>query len=150
MHDDHEHYETLLTEHGVKATANRLVVLRTLDEGGRPLSLTELEHRIQTIDKSGIFRAITLFREHHLVHVIDDGSGGARFELCHSHSHDADADDDQHPHFFCECCRRTFCLTGIALPPVVTPPGFAVTAVNYMLKGLCPECRDAQCRHSRY
>ena len=64
----------LLTEHGIKPTANRLMVARELAAAGRPLSLTELERQLQTIDKSGIFRALTLFREHHLLHVIESCS----------------------------------------------------------------------------
>lgn len=135
-----EHYAELLEKHGVKPTANRIVVARALAEAGRPMSLTELEYKILSIDKSGVFRALTLFRVHHLVHVIEDGSGGARYELCHSH-HD-DADDDLHLHFYCEHCHRTFCLTDVPLPQVAAPEGFQVTGANYMLKGICPDCQD--------
>ena len=72
-------YTTLLEEHNIKPTANRLIVLRTLDGAGRPMSLTELENKILTIDKSGIFRTLSLFREQHLVHVIEDGGDGVRY-----------------------------------------------------------------------
>ena len=65
---DKNNHDTLLEQHGVKPTANRLIVLRALESAGRPMSLSELEHRIKTIDKSGIFRTLTLFREQHLVH----------------------------------------------------------------------------------
>ena len=60
----------LLARHGIKPTANRIVVAKTLAKEDRPLSLSELERKIMTIDKSGIFRALTLFRDHHLVHAI--------------------------------------------------------------------------------
>ena len=53
----------LLEEHGIKPTANRIVVLRALASSMLPQSLAELEHGIQTIDKSNIFRALTLFRD---------------------------------------------------------------------------------------
>ena len=62
----------LLEHHGVKATANRIVVVKALAAADRPMSLSELEYQILTIDKSGVFRALTLFKEHHLVHVIED------------------------------------------------------------------------------
>ncbi len=132
--------ELLLQEHGVKPTANRIVVLRTLAEAGRPLSLTEMERRILTIDKSGVFRVLTLFREHHLVHVIDDGSGGVRYELCRSH-HDG-SDDDMHVHFYCERCHRTFCMEQMPIPPVEVPEGFSITSVNYVVRGVCPGCGE--------
>ena len=132
----------LLTLHGIKPTANRIVVVRALAQAGRPLTLTELEYQILSIDKSGVFRALTLFREHHLVHVIEDGGDGVRYELCHSHSDHED--DDLHVHFFCEQCRRTFCLKQIQVPVVPLPDGFKLNSINYVLKGLCPECAAKQ------
>ena len=103
-------YVTLLEEHGIKPTANRIVVAEALASSIQPQSLAELEHRIQSIDKSNVFRALTLFREHHLVHAIEGMGDGTRYELCHSH-HD-DHDDDLHPHFYCEECQQTYCLDG--------------------------------------
>jgi len=130
-----------LERHGIKPTSNRIVVVRALESAGRPLSLSELESKIQTIDKSGVFRALTLFRQHHLVHVIEDGGDGVRYELCHSHH--VDSDDDVHAHFYCEKCKRTYCFDDIKIPPVAIPGGFVVNAVNYMMKGVCPQCRDS-------
>lgn len=129
---------SLLERHGVKATANRIVVVKALAAVNRPLSLAELERGIISIDKSGVFRALTLFRDHHLVHVIDDGGDGARYELCHSHA--CDHDDDTHVHFYCERCHRTFCIEGQQIPPVALPAGYVMATANYVVKGLCPEC----------
>ncbi len=134
-----EELEALLIAHDIKPTANRIVVAKTLAAAERPMSLTELEYKILSIDKSGVFRALTLFREHHLVHVIEDGSDGVRYELCHSHDGHVE-DDDQHVHFYCERCHRTFCLTDMPIPAVQLPPGYTLTSINYMAKGLCPEC----------
>ena len=131
-------YTALLEAHNIKPTANRLIVLRTLDGAGRPMSLTELENKIQTIDKSGIFRTLSLFREQHLVHVIEDGGDGVRYELCHSH--DDDIDDDLHVHFYCEQCHQTYCLDHIPVPGIDLPAGFIMSSVNYMVKGICPHC----------
>lgn len=136
---DERHCVELLEEHGVKPTANRIVVVKALASADRPLSLSELEYKILSIDKSGVFRALTLFREHHVVHVIEDGGDGVRYELCHSH-HDG-VDDDLHVHFYCEHCRRTFCLEEISIPEVSLPEGFMMTSVNFMVKGICPDCR---------
>ncbi len=130
----------LLEHHGVKPTANRIVVVKALEAAGRPMSLSELEYKILTIDKSGVFRALTLFKEHHLVHVIEDGGDGVRYELCHSH--DGEVDDDLHVHFYCERCRRTYCLEDIPIPEVVLPAGFEMTSVNFMVKGICPQCKN--------
>ena len=130
--------EALLREHGVKPTANRLLIARELQSAGRPLSMTELETRLETIDKSNVFRTLSAFREAHLVHVLEDSGEGVRYELCHSHH--ADADDDQHVHFYCENCRKTFCLEDIPVPAVAAPDGYQVHQSSYLLKGICPEC----------
>ena len=137
-----EDCEALLVAHDIKPTANRIVVAKALAEAERPMSLTELEYKILSIDKSGVFRALTLFREHHLVHVIEDGGDGVRYELCHSHQ-GHDHDDDQHVHFYCERCHRTFCIADVPIPHVTLPQGYVLSDVNYMAKGLCPDCSSA-------
>ena len=112
--------ERLLFEHGIKPTANRLLVLKALAESHRPVTMSELEDAIDSIDKSGIFRTLTLFKENHLLHQIDDGCEGVRYELCHAHG---DTDDDRHVHFHCEVCHRTFCLEDTPIPTVNYPEG---------------------------
>lgn len=135
---DEETYVSLLEKHGVKPTANRIVVARALASSMQPQSLAELERRIETIDKSNIFRALTLFKEHHLVHAIEGGTDGIRYELCHSHDHEHD--DDQHPHFFCEVCQQTYCLDYTEVPEIRLPEGFSAHSKNFIIKGICPHC----------
>ena len=129
--------QKILEEHGIKATANRILIAAALSDAGRPLSMMELEERIETIDKSGIFRCLNIFKEHHLVHSIEDVEG-TRYELCLSH--DPEHDEDTHVHFYCETCHRTFCLDNIHIPPVVLPKGYDSRTSNYLVKGICPEC----------
>ena len=128
----------LMEHHGVRPTANRILIAGALSRAGRPMSMGELEDALETVDKSVISRTLSLFREQHLVHVIEDGGDGVRYELCHSH-HD-DHDDDTHVHFHCESCGRTFCLEDIPVPEVAVPDGFKASSVNYMIKGTCPDC----------
>lgn len=133
-----EHCVSLLERHHVKPTANRIVVVRALAAASRPLLLSELEAKIGTIDKSGIFRTLTVFKENHLVHLVEDGCQGVRYELCHSHH--ADEDDDMHVHFHCEQCHRTFCLDNTPIPTIDLPEGYRMSSANYVVKGICPEC----------
>lgn len=111
-----------------------------------PVSLAELENKLLSIDKSGIYRTLTTFKEHHLVHALEGGAGDTVYELCLSH--DIHHDDDAHVHFFCEQCRQTFCLDNIALPEVAVPDGFIATSANYMVKGICPECSRKHRNHN--
>lgn len=134
--------EKILLEHGVKATANRLMIARALADAHRPLSMTELEDMLETIDKSNIFRALQLFRDAHLVHVLEDTGGGVRYEFCHSHHHDRD--DDLHVHFYCEKCHKTYCMEDTPVPAVSVPKGFDVQSSSMLLRGICPTCSGQQ------
>jgi Fur family ferric uptake transcriptional regulator len=129
----------MLLEHGIRPTANRIMLVRTLAEAERPLTMTELEDLVDTIDKSNIFRALALFREQHLVHVLQDGADAVRYELCHSH--DDEHDNDVHAHFYCERCGQTYCLNDIPIPMVALPEGYRMSTINYLIKGVCPKCQ---------
>jgi len=131
--------EHILISHGIRPTANRIVVVQAMSSHDGSFTLAELEEKIGTIDKSGIFRTLTLFKENHLVHVLDGAGEGVRYELCKSHSDEHD--DDTHVHFHCERCCKTYCLPALAIPPVDLPDGYDMHTVNYMIKGICPACR---------
>ena len=130
----------MLLEHGIRPTTNRITMVKALALAEHPLTMTELEDLVDTIDKSNVFRALSLFREHHLVHVLQDGADAVRYELCHSH--EKGHDDDIHAHFYCERCGQTFCLNEIAVPRVALPEGYHLHTINYLIKGVCPKCRD--------
>ena len=140
MNNHKKEYLLLLDDHGIRPTANRILVAEALDRAGRPMSLMELEDRLLTLDKSSISRCLTLFKEHHVVHTLEDGSDAVRYELCHSHSHHED--DDQHVHFYCEKCHRTFCLHDTPIPSVELPDDYVALSVNYMVKGICASCKN--------
>ena len=123
---------------GIKPTAMRLLILRTMLDTNRAVSQHDLEETLQTVDKSTIFHTVMLFMEHHLVHAVDDGSGALKYAVC---SDDCTCSvSDQHVHFYCEGCHRAFCFRQQAVPVVEAPEGFVLHGVNYVLKGLCPAC----------
>ena len=128
----------VMLEHGIRPTANRILLVRALAEAKHPLTMTELEDLVDSIDKSNVFRTLSLFREHHLVHVMEDGADAVRYELCLSH--DDEHDDDVHAHFYCERCGKTYCLNDIPIPTVALPEGYRMTTINYLVKGICPKC----------
>ena len=129
----------IMEEAGVKPTSNRILVLRNLLEASTPLSLIEIEDRLETLDRSSILRVLTLFHSHDIVHSVEDGRGVTKYEICHATDHEHH--NDMHPHFYCKCCERVFCFDNQPTPCVDVPEGFVVQGVNYMLKGICPDCR---------
>ena len=130
--------ELLLENHDIKPTANRFLIAQALHNSSGPQSLLELEAIIGTVDKSTILRTLNLFRENHLVHVIESGDGCTRYEICKSHHHEDD--EDAHLHFFCENCGQTICLNEKHIPKIGLPDGYIVRSANFMIKGLCPKC----------
>ncbi len=130
--------DDILERHGVKATANRMLVLKEMAGSDVPLSLSELESMIGTMDKSSIFRVLTVLMSHHVIHAMEDGRGIAKYELCHGK--DTHSIDDMHVHFYCENCQKVYCFDNISIPEVCLPAGFSMNSANYMLKGQCPDC----------
>lgn len=137
-----EDIESRLSEHSIRPTTNRILVMRALERSEHPRSLMDLEAEIDSLDKSSISRTLSLFHANGMVHVVEDGRGVAHYELCESHHNHADEDDDMHAHFYCERCHRVYCLDDVAVPPVNVPEGFSVARVNYMLTGICADCAD--------
>lgn len=129
-----------LTHRGIRPTAIRLLILRQMTRGDETVSLPDLERLLPTVDKSTISRTLSVFLLHKLIHAVDDGSGSLKYAPC---ADDCDCSvEDEHTHFCCEHCHRTFCLKQIAVPVVPLPEGFTLSSVNYVLKGLCPECSE--------
>lgn len=131
-------HTSLLEGHGIKPTANRLLIAKALASQHHPVSVKDLEDSLLTLDKSSIFRVLTLFREHHLVHAIETGEGIVKYELCQSHNDEED--DDEHVHFYCERCHRTICLHEIPVPQIAVPDGYRVEGTNVLVRGICDRC----------
>ena len=92
-----------LEHKGVKATANRLLIFKALLDVHKPMSLSALEDALPDMDKSSIFRVMSMFLEHDVVHAFEDGRGVVNYELC---SHDGACNHtDGHIHFYCESCH---------------------------------------------
>ena len=92
-----------------------------------------------SMDKSSIFRVLTLFHEHDVVHAFEDGRGILNYELCHSEG--ACNMNDSHVHFYCESCQRSFCLDNIHIHDIKLPEGFHAHSLSFVVKGECAECR---------
>ena len=117
--------EQQLQAHGIHPTAARILVLQKLSELTHPVSMTELETELETMDKSTIFRTLNVLLEHHAIHSFEDGSGSTKYEICRCES---------------TVCRVEFCIEDVKIPVVALPEGYRIETINYTVKGLCPEC----------
>lgn len=129
-----------LNKKGIKPTANRILVLKELMRFSAPASLTDLEKRLVNMDKSSIFRVLTLFHEHDVVHAFQDGRGTLSYELCESEGECTH--NDHHVHFFCEKCQQTYCLDHISLSQFGLPKDFVATSASFVINGICAKCNE--------
>ena len=128
-----------LDSKGIRPTANRILVMKTLMGEQNPQSLSNLERKMVSMDKSSIFRTLTLFLEHDVVHAFEDGRGVLCYELCEEKG--ACDHHDGHIHFYCESCQRSFCMEDIHIPSFELPEGFYPHSISFVIKGECPDCR---------
>ena len=130
--------EQVFKKAGIRVTAVRLLIWREISNSfPGAFSLSDLEDALPTVDKSTLFRTLTLLSEAHLLHDIDDGSGSHKFCVCH---HDDTLHCTGHVHLTCRVCHRTFCLTDVRIPQVDLPEGFIPEEAEYIVKGVCPDC----------
>nr|WP_305210079.1 transcriptional repressor [Bacteroides intestinalis] len=135
---ENNEYLDKLKNRNIKPTSLRILILKTMLQESRAVSILDLENLLDTVDKSTIFRTITLFLSHHLIHSIDDGSGALKYAVCGNSC--SCSVEDLHSHFYCNVCHKTYCLEGIDVPIVKLPIGFSLQSINYVLKGVCPDC----------
>ncbi len=104
-----------------------------------PFTLADMEGILDTVDRSTIFRTLTLFLTHDIIHEVDNGSGSKMYCRCECASVHY-----SHLHFTCTACGKTFCLKDVDTSVISHPKGFVVKEVNFVMKGLCPECSNQE------
>ncbi|MBR6251589.1 MAG: transcriptional repressor [Bacteroidales bacterium] len=136
----HQEIEKILAEVGIRPTSVRLLVYEAISKINHTFSLADLEKENINLEHSSIFRTLTLFHEHHLIHEVDDGSGSTKYCLCTGHGicHEGES----HLHFFCVKCHTTFCIRENNLPQISMPEGYTVMSTNFLVKGVCPQCAN--------
>lgn len=128
----------ILNAKGIRPTATRLLVYDTLAARRHPTTLRQLADELDDVDRSTVFRTLTLLLDAGLIHAIEDGEGVTMYEVCQGHGHCTP--DEHHVHFFCTECHRTYCLRSTHIPSIELPEGFVLQGINYLVKGVCPSC----------
>ena len=128
-----------LEQKSVKPTVNRILVYNTLVNAQHPVSMKDIENEMLSLEKSSIFRVLTLFEQHDVVHAFEDGRGVVHYELC-EHEDGECHHTDGHLHFYCEICQQTFCLEDVKIPYISLPAAFHPHSISFVIKGECPNC----------
>ncbi|MDO5035335.1 MAG: transcriptional repressor [Porphyromonas sp.] len=127
----------------IRFTPVRELIYNELEHADIALSLTDLETRLETVDKSSISRNLHLFMEAGIIHQIQDGSGIAKYAISYN---SPDEPAETHAHFTCRSCGETICLEAHPLPPQPLPEGHVAEGYSLVIKGLCGDC--ARKRHA--
>ena len=130
--------EETLANAGIRITAVRTMIWKQVrHHTDGVFSLADLEAALPTVDRSTLFRTLTLFSDAHLLHSVDDGSGSQKYCICH---HDDTRHCRGHVHLSCRICHQTICLNDTVIPQVPLPDGFIPEETEYIVKGICPHC----------
>lgn len=127
-----------MERHQVRPTAVRILIWHTIEQFDFVFSLSDLEDVLPTVDKSTLFRTLTVFCEHQMLHQIPDGSGMHKYCICSSY--DDIHSSCNHVHLKCNVCNKTFCLKHEQIPLVSVPQGFEIKHITYIIEGICPHC----------
>ncbi len=128
----------ILEERGIKPTSTRILVFSAMLKFNRAFSLGDLEHELLSIDKSTISRTIHLFNDNLLIHKFDDGSGSVKYSVCQENC--GCNDNEYHLHFYCNYCKKAFCLENVSVPKIEMPENMEIEGVNFVIKGYCGKC----------
>lgn len=131
---------TVLTDGGVKPSAQRMVILGYLMENRIHPTVDEIFKALQpshpTLSRTTVYNTLRRLAAAGIIRCIGTGGGeGARWDYS---QHD-------HAHFLCSACGH---VTDIdysgASPSFILPPGgYTVQSADIILKGLCPSCSAA-------
>ena len=130
---------TLLREHGVYVTAQRLAVLRAVGEHPHTTAdvvLQAVRDEIGTISRQSVFDALNTLSELGLLRRIQPSGSPARYET---------RTGDNHHHLICRTCGRVEdvdCAVGAR--PCLTASesyGFEIDEAEVLYWGHCPSCQ---------
>ena len=132
---------SLLREHGVHVTAQRLAVLRAVSSHPHCTAEEVAEHaraEIGTISRQAVYDALSILADNGLIRRIQPAGSPALYE-CRV--------GDNHHHLICRTCGKTAdvdCTVGNA--PCLTPTdtaGYQIDEAEVIFWGKCPDCLAA-------
>jgi len=140
---------TLLRDHGVQVTAQRLAVLRAVSSHPHASAAdvgAAAREQIGSISLQAVYDALATLSGHGIIRRIQPAGSPARYE---------DRVGDNHHHVICRACGRmvdTDCAAGYT--PCLTTPndaGYEIDEAEIIYWGRCPDCAasDAAVKYTR-
>lgn len=129
----------LLDKYSLRKTAVRKEILGIFLTQNHALSYNGLQEAIgKNFDRVTVYRTLSSFEEKGLIHKVLDNSNAAKYAL--SVGEKSRPEVSNHPHFKCQDCQQTYCLSDeqLALPSL--PNGFVMNKSHVLLEGICAQC----------
>ena len=131
----------MLRKHDLQVTAQRLAVLRAVNEHPHATAgdiADDVRRTIGTISRQSVYDTLTLLTERDIVRRIQPAGSSARYE---------DRIGDNHHHLVCRNCDRLVdvdCAVGEVPCLIPVDAGdFVVDEAEVTYWGICPECQTA-------
>lgn len=129
-----------LAGHGLRATRQRVALLRLLREREGHHTVLELHHALRrqqrSLSRKTVYEILGSFVHVGLAACVTDGGEPFQYE----------AETSPHYHARCRLCDRLFDLPARANAQVrglsAVPEGFRVEAISVTLRGVCLRCSD--------
>ncbi len=126
--------EEIIRLKGLKSTAQRLAVVRSLLNAEQPLSEQQIKESIgKDFDRVTFYRTMKTLQEEGIIHPILIEEKDTVYALSINHEKD-------HAHFVCDSCHKTMCLEADQHLVASLPKGFRLQHSRILIHGICDEC----------
>ena len=126
-----------LAHNGYRLTQPRRLLFEVLADTDQPRSLTTIHELLSTIDRSSIYRTLTLYQQLNIVRVVHVG-WKKLYELAEPFS-------PHHHHLQCTVCGELLDIDTPALEhlteSIAHHYGYTLTSHHFELEGICSRCR---------
>jgi len=121
----------------VRKTKSVKKILEAFEGSSSALSVVELVKRFESdMNKTTVYRVLERLEEEGVLHDFTGKDGLKWFAKC---QHGASAmHSDDHPHFQCQDCGKSECLSGDVTIPTVSK--HKVHSASLLLVGQCKDC----------
>jgi Fur family ferric uptake transcriptional regulator len=131
---------SLLTENGVRATPQRVIVVEELAREENDVTAAQIYERLRrrgtSIGLATVYRTLALLHQRGVVDTLTHHAGELCYRLCGGY---------HHHHLVCTSCHRVVELRDCDLDPWVKRSagkhGFTATGHEVEIVGLCADCR---------
>lgn len=143
MTHENTDYISVLRAKGHRVTPQRLIVLDAICELSAHATIADIQAKVYdldpTIDRSTIYRALSVLTEVGLIVEAEMGDQGAVYTI---------AGESHHHHLICRACGKVITIDQDALIPAVKNIreryNFHIQPDHLTLKGLCESCLAAE------